>query len=113
MSDHIEERTSAFQRFRPRLYRIARLLAPIRHGLPASVRIEIRRRNGLPAAVVVEGTSVLATFSWNLLGGAVRQVFSVRNADRLRDSSGLRRCTHRPRPLLLRTLPQLDPVLHE
>lgn len=88
MSDDIEERTSAFQRFRPRLYRIARVIAPIRHGLPASVRIEIRRRNGLPAAVVVEGTSVVATFSWILVGGAVRQVFSVRNADRFRGLLG-------------------------
>jgi len=69
--------------------RVARFIAGVTEGAPASTRVEIRRLNGLPAAVVIDGDEAIATFSLAVVGGVVRQVFSVRNPDKLRGLVGV------------------------
>lgn len=63
--------------------RVARFMSGIAEGAPPSTAVEIRRLNGLPAAVVsIEGV-VVATFSLQVRDGRIRRIFSVRNPDKL------------------------------
>lgn len=69
--------------------RVARFIAGVTEATPESTRVEIRRLNGLPAAVVIDGRDVVATFSLSVVSGAVHRIFSVRNPDKLRGLAGV------------------------
>jgi len=64
--------------------RVARFIAGVTAAAEGSSRVEVRTLNGLPAAVVVSGGDVVATFSLNVVDGGVNRIFSVRNPDKLR-----------------------------
>lgn len=69
--------------------RVARFFAGVGQGADESIRVVLRRLNGLPAAVVISDGTVIATFSLNVVGGSIREVFSVRNPDKLRSLAGI------------------------
>jgi RNA polymerase sigma-70 factor (ECF subfamily) len=63
--------------------RVARFLVGITRGAPPSTTVELRRLNGLPAAVVHMEGAVAATFCLQVQEGRIRRIFSVRNPEKL------------------------------